>query len=369
MTGFIKVLSSLKLTVFCLLLLAVLVFWGTLYQVEHGLYAAQQRFYYSWIFWLDGMVPFPGAQLVLSLLFINLLLAMLFHMHFGLRFIGIALIHFGLLLMLAGGWVTHRFGEESFLALREGEAYNLSLSYREWEVSIWRGTASARDVVAVDTGPLSEGRRIDFPEMGFSLTVEEYHQNVRAFRSEDETAAPERLNASGIHFLRAAKLDREPENNIPGGIFTATGPEGHTVPLLLYGEDTGPVKLAWGDEPIFIQLRRKRIPLPVVIQLIDFKKEFHPNTETPKSFSSKINLFLKDPDLQREVLIEMNQPFRYRGYTFYQQSYAVSESGAETSQFAVTRNAGRLIPYWATGIIFVGLAVHFLLVLSVKRRK
>ena len=56
--------ASLRVSVVCLVLLLILTAWGTVYQAEHGLYAAQIRFFYSWIFINWGFVPFPGAQLV-----------------------------------------------------------------------------------------------------------------------------------------------------------------------------------------------------------------------------------------------------------------------------------------------------------------
>ena len=62
-------------------------------------------------------------------------------------------------------------------------------------------------------------------------------------------------------------------------------------------------------------------------------------------------------DVVRDALVEMNQPLRYQGYTFYQASYADLEGGAELSTFAVTRNHGRLIPYVATALTVLGLVM------------
>ena len=62
--------SSMRLTVVCLALALVLVFWGTLAQVELGLYKAQNEFFRSFfIFWQPAgagwRIPiFPGGYLV-----------------------------------------------------------------------------------------------------------------------------------------------------------------------------------------------------------------------------------------------------------------------------------------------------------------
>ena len=98
-----------RLTVYCLAFLFVLTFWGTVYQVEHGLYAAQERFYSSWIILIGGFVPFPGTQLVLTVLTVNLtayLMTML-----GKSSFGILLTHAGLLLLLIGGGIKGVVGK------------------------------------------------------------------------------------------------------------------------------------------------------------------------------------------------------------------------------------------------------------------
>ncbi|MFO1513858.1 MAG: hypothetical protein U1F83_13230 [Verrucomicrobiota bacterium] len=73
-----KFFTSLKLTVVLLTLGLVLVFWGTLAQVNLGLYKAQNEFFRSFfIYWQPGSgslrIPvFPGGYLVGGLLIINL---------------------------------------------------------------------------------------------------------------------------------------------------------------------------------------------------------------------------------------------------------------------------------------------------------
>ncbi len=60
--------TSLKLTVVCLTLAMVLVFWGTLAQVDLGLYKVQAEFFRSFvIFWgrrvRDGKFQFSPAAI------------------------------------------------------------------------------------------------------------------------------------------------------------------------------------------------------------------------------------------------------------------------------------------------------------------
>ena len=52
-----------KLTVIALLLMAVLVIGGTVYQAANGIYAAQKEVFGSWLIWLVGILPLPGMLL------------------------------------------------------------------------------------------------------------------------------------------------------------------------------------------------------------------------------------------------------------------------------------------------------------------
>ncbi len=102
-------LASLQLTVIALTLMALLVVAGTVFQATHGVYAAQQEIFQSWLFWLFGVLPLPGMLLIGALLFINLLSAVLFRLKFRWSGSGLLLIHIGLLVLLAGGFISFRY--------------------------------------------------------------------------------------------------------------------------------------------------------------------------------------------------------------------------------------------------------------------
>ena len=72
----LTVASSLKLALFCLVCFLVLVFWGTLDQVNLGIYYAQKKYFQSIFVWHNiagfNMPVFPGGFLLGSLMIINL---------------------------------------------------------------------------------------------------------------------------------------------------------------------------------------------------------------------------------------------------------------------------------------------------------
>lgn len=354
----IRFFASVRLAVFCLLLLMALVLWGTIYQVEHGLYAAQQKYFYSWVFLLFGAVPFPGAQLVMLVLFVNLTVTMLYRFALGWSQSGLILIHLGLLLLLGGGWFAHQFGEESFLALVEGEGSNLSASYREWELAMWSDPGAVRHVHAVDLASFEPAAVFPVDGLGINVSIEWEAAHAEAFIGGDGTEPL--LNASGIRTLEERPRNQDPQNDLPGLRLRLSAPAAApSPPVLLYGGDLAPTRVTVGDQEVTLSLRRKRHPLPVFVRLLEFEKAFHPGTTTPRKFSSMIEVGIQD--IQRNVLVKMNHPFRYQGYTFFQASYADLPDGREQSVFAVTRNYGRLLPYIATTLTVVGFVLHFVM--------
>lgn len=343
-------LFSPKLTVICLAFLMVLTFWGTVYQVNHGLFAAQQRFYNSYVILLGGFIPFPGTQLVLGVLLLNLIGYLVKMLLKDRLKPGIVLTHLGILVLLMGGAITHHFAEESQLTLLEGEGASVSASYGDWEIAVWKQDGNVRDVWAADVNDLKTGDLVKFPELNLEITVDAWHRNAKAFQS---AAKGDIENSMGITSLEPVPLEKEPERNVAGGLFTVEGQR-----VLLFGEDISPRPIGDGYA---LALRHRRYPLPVAVTLLDFQREMHPGTELARSFSSRVSVASEGGE--RGLTISMNKPLRHRGYTMYQASYSELPNGLQSSTFAVAKNYGRLIPYVATSIVVLGMILHFLIML------
>jgi len=112
--------------------------------------------------------------------------------------------------------------------------------------------------------------------------------------------------------------------------------------------------------------RKKRTYLPFSIELLDFKKVLHAGTGIAKSYSSEINLI--ENGIPRRVLIQMNEPLRHRGYTFFQSSFIEGPEG-EATVLAAVKNYGRLFPYISSIVMSIGLFLHLLINLPKLLRK
>jgi hypothetical protein len=99
---------------------------------------------------------------------------------------------------------------------------------------------------------------------------------------------------------------------------------------------------------------------------LDFKKVLHAGTGIAKSYSSEINLI--ENGIPRRVLIQMNEPLRHRGYTFFQSSFIEGPEG-EATVLAAVKNYGRLFPYISSIVMSIGLFLHLLINLPKLLRK
>lgn len=357
-------LSSLKITVICLALLAIIVIWGTVYQANNGLYEAQQKFFHSWIIFIFGVIPFPGAVTVMFVLFINLVFSIIFRIGFRLSKFGNLIGHLGLVILLAGSGYTMYFAEESVLQLREGETSKTSSSRYMWELSAWELAQGRKTGYRAEASQFFPGQPLTFEKFPFKLTVLKYFPHCTAFTgaSADPTQIP--INGSGITDLQEARPEDDAGDNTAGVILKVEGAQ--LPPLLLFGQDNQPARFTLKGRLFYFELARKRISLPLSISLLDFSLKYYPNSTIPKSFESRVAI-KGEGDIEREVVISMNRPLRFKDYTFFQSSYFVDEMGKEYTVLAVVRNSGRLLPYIASITIFMGLLVQFLMKLF--RRK
>src|SRR6266581_741528 len=103
-----KILTSMRLTVVCLGVAVVLVFIGTLAQVDEGLYQAQARYFKSWMIIRPLNLPliFPGGYLLGVVLIVNLLAAHTARFQLTRKKTGLFMIHAGIILLLLGQLLT-----------------------------------------------------------------------------------------------------------------------------------------------------------------------------------------------------------------------------------------------------------------------
>jgi hypothetical protein len=337
--------------------LLMLVFFGTLYQTDNGLYEAQ-RIFFGYVIWVADVIPFPGSSTVLWVLSLQLFLMMLFVLPLVWKKLGLWIVHAGLLLLLVGGFITQILAVESQMTLAEGQTGHYTTSYEKWELAAWTSRGDTNDVIAFTDYDLKGGAILNLDPHPARLTVKTYYPNAAAFTSMATGGMMPYLNASRIASMEPRRLEKEAPQNAPGVIATLHVDDADDRDILLYGLERNPLAITMGGQRVFLQLRRRNYPLDFSITLHDFIRTLHPGTEVAKSFESEVEL--NDGASSRPVKIWMNNPLRYQGYTFFQASFSIDTDG-ERSTFAVVTNPGRLLPYISSLMVFGGMLLHFVL--------
>jgi cytochrome c biogenesis protein ResB len=158
--------------------------------------------------------------------------------------------------------------------------------------------------------------------------------------------------------LSGLKPEKENNRNRPGITYriTNSGSSSDGIYGLFLGQSVPQTAVINNQNYEFI-IRRKRTFLPFAIELLDFKKVMHAGTGIAKSYSSEVNLI--ENGIPRRVLIEMNEPLRHKGYTFFQSSFIEGPEG-EATVLAAVKNYGRSFPYISSIIMSIGLLLHLL---------
>lgn len=367
----IQSLASIRITVVCLTLLFILTFWGTVAQVQQGLYFAQQKFFFSWMFLASGFVPFPGAKAVLFVLFINLICVSIVRFVYRKENIGILIIHLGLLSYFVSAYITYKVVKESNMMLLEQEASNVSKAYHDWEIALWAQddlNPQKRRVYAYDTNQAKSNDVFDFPAYHLVLEIKDYYPSAQAYLSRAEKETVDYLNGSGIKQVTKIAPSKEPEKNRPAVLLTLKDTASNkTWPVLLYGDETHPTQIKIERKVYNLVLRRKAYQLPFTLRLDDFKMETHPGTQTARSYESHVTI--EHDGLKRSTVISMNKPLRFKDWTLYQASYSIDARGREYSTLAVVQNWGQILPYISSLLTFLGLSIHFLFMAVVRKNK
>jgi len=166
--------------------------------------------------------------------------------------------------------------------------------------------------------------------------------------------------------IKEKALDKEREQNIEGGLFDLKLKD-KSYTLILYGAEAQATPVTIAGQKYYFILRHKRFPLPFTIRLDHFKAEFHPGTDMAKSYESLVTI--TTGTLERQVRIYMNNPLRYKDYTLYQASYDNDSTGRQYSTLAVVKNYARVLPYIGCLVVFLGLALHFLIQAFIAKAK
>jgi ABC-type transport system involved in cytochrome c biogenesis permease subunit len=304
---------------------------------------------------------------------------------------GIVLLHSGIGLMMASEVLVGVQAEEAQMRIEEGHSMNYVEDIRTAELAFVAATGEKEEThTVVPARLLTDGARITDAALPVDLKVLRYVQNANIV---GPAMAPEEtrdLATAGAGLTRFALPVRPTAGTDMGGgidnpaAYVQLTEKGSgrdlgtylvSTQLDLFDLGENPQSVQIGDKTCRFGLRFERTYKPYTVTLNDIRKEDYIGTDTPRDYSSFIQLVDREHGTDREVRIWMNNPLRYSGETFYQSSYtpanAIYSGSKEWTTLQVVKNTGWMIPYVACMIVVVGMIAQFgtVLVRFLRRRE
>ncbi len=389
----LKALASLQLTVVLFALGILLVFFGTLAQLENGIWTVVDKYFWSTVvmvpfelvhkflnvFWREGFAdgqpewsgafPLPGGILLGGAMLVNLLAAHTVRFRLTWKRSGIFLIHGGLLFLFVGEFITREYAVEQRMAIETGKSVDFTEDARNVQLAfIDRSGPETERVVAVPQELLRSAKgRITHPDLPVDVeVVGDYMAN-----SEFTESAPGAPNPAttgwgqrliGIKRKEVAGVDTEQKVDTPT-VYVKLFKKGTDEALGAYYTSLWLYRLGRSDYVEVdgiryeLVLRPKRYYKPYRIHLDQFRFDRYIGTGKPKNYSSDVRVYDQsggEPVITQRI--SMNEPLRYAGETFYQQGFDPSE---KMTILQVVKNPGWLLPYISCAVVGFGLLLHF----------
>jgi ABC-type transport system involved in cytochrome c biogenesis permease subunit len=382
--------ASLRLTVILFVFAAVLVFLGTIAQMDLGIWTVLDKYFRSLVVWIPlqlfvrfaqvflfvspqvsvpGAFPFPGGWLIGGLLMTNLLAAHLVRFKVSWKRAGILLIHSGLLAMMLGEFITGTFASEGRMDIDENGSSNLVYDARSCEFAVVdTSDRNAEKQIVIPTSILKRGGVIQNELLPFDVEVLRYMPNSRLRNAKEASDDTPRVTAGDGLVYAAVDVPQVnglgADTDLPSayvGVRAKSTEQSlgtYLVSTQLAFRRSAPAQEVSVDGKRFqIALRFKHHYLPYALYLEEFRFDRYPGTQVAKNFSSRVRLVDPDRNEDREILIRMNEPLRHRGETFYQADW--DKETEKTTVLQVVRNPGDWLPYISCGLVGIGLLVHF----------
>jgi hypothetical protein len=382
-------LASLRLTVVLFSLSLLLIFFGTLAQMDQGIYTVLHEYFRTFRAWvpfqlfvrfgqvffgfptswhMSGAIPYPGGWTLGVALLVNILAAHAVRFRISWKRSGVLILHSGLIVLMLGEFIAGIWQVEGRMEIWEGSSSNYTSDYHKVELAVIDPSSAAYDnVTAIPGSFLRKGGTISSEQLPFDVQIVEYLPN--ASRPLSKSTAPENaVDEADAGEGRSFVLVNLPpvsgtasEIDTPGAFIKVkrkNSDESLGTYLLAtnYLPDwTQTVKLDGKDYQLVLRFARSYRPYR--LHLIKFRFDRYEGTGIAKNYSSLVRIEDPERNEYREVLIRMNEPLRYRGEAFFQADFDKRTEKATVLQ--VVENPGWLLPYISCALVAIGMLVHF----------
>jgi cytochrome c biogenesis protein ResB len=352
----LQAIASLRITVVLFSLSMVLVFFGTLAMMHESIDETMKRYFRSWFVMMDlrgitdfGKVflgfsdkwnlniklPFPGGNTIGWLMFINLLAAHAIRFKLTWKRSGIFLLHAGVIVLLAGEFMTGQLAVETRMMIKEGESARFVFHLDKQELAFIDNSKPEHDDVTVVPGEMildaGKDQWFSHPDIPCDVQLIEHHVNARmkVLRPEDVVIADQGLGRIyGIDPRPKVKgTDSTGEVNYPAVYLKFREKNGNPIGTYMFASarEDRLQDITVGGKTYKITYRFKRTYKPYTVFLDNATHDVYPGTTIPKDYASTVRV--QHPELGEHgpIRIWMNHPMYYEGETFYQSGMSTDE--------------------------------------------
>jgi hypothetical protein len=373
------IVADLRITVTLFALSLFLVFYGTLAQVDKGIWTVVADYFRSPMVWIPlhvvllrlveesrYSIPYPGGWLLGGLLLANLVAAHAVSFKVSWKRSGILAIHSGIVVMMLGELITGLFAVEGHMTINQNESCNFVEHSGSPELAVVRTVDAKKDeVTVIPTARLKRGGVIQDAALPFDVEIVKYMVNSRHVDAEpgDENLA---TRGQGLRFTVVERpegtgVDKEQKIDIASAYVKLkdrrTGADLGTYLFTAFLAQ--PEWIEVDGKQYQVSLRFKRSYKDYTFRLDKLNVSYYPNTDKPKDYSSFIHLTDPTQKEDRDVRIFMNHPFTYAGETFYQSGVQEGAGRPRATILQVVHNPGWMLPYLSCFLVATGMLVHF----------
>jgi len=281
---------------------------------------------------------------------------------------GIVLLHGGIALLMLSELLTGMSAEESRMSILEGATVNFSDDIRTTELAVIDRSNPDEDKVTVVpasllTANVGGDEAIDHSDLPFKVQVHRWMQNsqLRDPKPDESNPATAGIGERQIAEPAAAATgvgDNAQKVDFPAAyVELISKKDGKSLGTYLASQWLVEQPVEVDGRTYEVALRFKRNYHPFSLKLKDFNFDRYTGTNTAKNFSSLVDFKDSRHNIDREVLIWMNNPLRYSGTTFYQSSF--DETTERGTVLQVVTNPSWMTPYVACMLVATGMIAHF----------
>ena len=262
---------------------------------------------------------------------------------------------------MIGQLLTGLYARETQMRLDNGQTLGYSEAPREVELAVIDVTDPNFDqIVSIPEEVLARGGTIQNPTLPFTITIRRFLPNARLTMRAQEPNAPASLATTGfgpnVIATELSRTVKDDERDLTSAFIEINGVQGSLGTWLVSNAIADPQPLTVNGHNYELIMRQRRFYKQFALTLIHFAHDRYAGTDIPKNFSSRVRLVDSERGENREVLISMNDPLRYRGFTFYQAGF---DNNDKTTILQVVKNPAMWLPYVACGLVGLGLLVQF----------